>query len=104
MQITWININYTNIQTNNNFNKNIILNKNNDKSNNEKIENINTINDIKQEILIKKRKSDKMKNTHFLLNKLKELTQKSNEQMKKYQTNANQTGYTLNNNSNCSTK
>ena len=103
MQITWININYTNIQTNNNFNKNI-LNKNNDKSNNEKIENINTINDIKQEILIKKRKSDKMKNTHFLLNKLKELTQKSNEQMKKYQTNANQTGYTLNNNSNCSTK
>ena len=97
MQITWININYTNIQTNNNFNKNIILNKNNDKSNNEKIENINTINDIKQEILIKKRKSDKMKNTHFLLNKLKELTQKSNEQMKKYQTNANNKVSNINN-------
>jgi len=38
-----------------------------------------------------------MKNTHFLLNKLKELTQKSNEQMKKYQTNANNKVSNINN-------
>jgi len=83
-------INYINKRINNNLNKSVTLNKsNNDKSDNEKIDNINKIKDIKQANSINQRKSDKIKDTHFLLNKLKELSQKSKEQMKNYKTNEN---------------